>query len=95
MKETFPYIIILYVPANCTGIFQPCDVGIQQILKHSLKHSYHRDIVHDVTNQLEKGAEVTIEKRIGTLRNRSVAWLVQAYEDVNKVELVKKVSWRA
>ena len=63
MKEKLPYIIILYVLANCTAIFQLCDVGIQRILKHSLKHSYHRDIVHDITAQLEKGAEVKIEKK--------------------------------
>jgi hypothetical protein len=30
MKKTHPNIILHYVPAGCTGVFQPCDVGIQQ-----------------------------------------------------------------
>ena len=29
MYQTYPWIRIHYVPANCTGLFQPCDVGIQ------------------------------------------------------------------
>lgn len=29
MTVTYPWIHIHFVPANCTGLFQPCDVGIQ------------------------------------------------------------------
>ena len=29
MHTTYPWIRIHYVPANCTGLFQSCDVGIQ------------------------------------------------------------------
>ena len=29
MYVTYPWIRIHYIPANCTGLFQPCDVGIQ------------------------------------------------------------------
>ena len=29
MQKHYPWIQIRYVPANCTGLFQPCDVGIQ------------------------------------------------------------------
>lgn len=29
MYSNYPWIQIHYIPANCTGLFQPCDVGIQ------------------------------------------------------------------
>jgi hypothetical protein len=29
MKEYHPRIILNFVPGNCTGVHQPCDVGIQ------------------------------------------------------------------
>ena len=29
MAEHYPWIILEFVPAGCTGIWQPCDVGIQ------------------------------------------------------------------
>ena len=33
----YPWIQIHYIPANCTGLFQPCDVGIQQVLKLAIR----------------------------------------------------------
>ncbi len=33
-------------------MFQPCDVGMQRILKHSLKRSYHKDIVQETLDKL-------------------------------------------
>jgi hypothetical protein len=29
MKEYHPWIILDFVPGGCTGVHQPCDVGIQ------------------------------------------------------------------
>lgn len=56
MKKTHPNIIILYVPGGCTGVFQPCDVGMQRIFKISCK-SYHADVVDSILAQLDSGAE--------------------------------------
>lgn len=38
-KETHPELILIFVPAGCTGIFQPCDVGLQRLFKHNIKKS--------------------------------------------------------
>ena len=37
VRETFPNIFLLFIPANCTGIFQPADVGLQRVIKHRLR----------------------------------------------------------
>ncbi|HEV7738636.1 MAG TPA: hypothetical protein VGO47_14845 [Chlamydiales bacterium] len=50
MREHHPSIIVLFVPANCTGVFQPCDVGIQRPLKLSIKRSSHEDVVREISN---------------------------------------------
>ena len=58
-------IQIHYIPANCTGLFQPCDVGIQQVLKLAIKHTALQNVVNDTTKQLEAGIEpsaVTFDK---------------------------------
>lgn len=93
MKEAHPNIIVIFVPGNCTGIFQPLDVGIQRVLKQSLKRSSHRDLVREVSEQLDKmsSAEVKLDVTVGTLRDRSLGWLVEAYHDINKPVLIKKV----
>jgi len=67
MWTTYPWIRIHYVPANCTGLFQPCDVGIQRVLKLAIKHTALQDIINDTTEQLACGVDpsmVTFEKSL-------------------------------
>ena len=93
MYKTYPWIRIHYVPANCTGLFQPCDVGIQRVLKLAIRRSALQDIINDTMEQLGHGIEpskVTFEKRLGIIQDHSVKWLVNGYEAINNPELVKK-----
>jgi hypothetical protein len=92
MKENHPDIIMHYVPAGCTGVFQACDVGIQRIFKHSLKHSYHQDVVTDILEQIDQGKDtIVVEKRLGILCDWSVGWLWDAYQTLNNEQTIKKV----
>ena len=94
LDQNYPWIIYLFVPGGCTGIAQPCDVGIQRPLKLSIKHSQHADVVDETLGYLKDGtdpAELQIDTRIGTLRDRTVGWMVRAYHTINKPELVRKV----
>ncbi|KAH7917193.1 hypothetical protein BV22DRAFT_1026850 [Leucogyrophana mollusca] len=92
MKANHPTIITNYVPGGCTGRFQPCDVGVQRPFKHSLKRSYHRDIVDEILGKIDrKDKVITVKKRIGPLRDRTVSWLWEAYQTLNNPALVKKV----
>jgi hypothetical protein len=95
MKNEHPTIILDYVPGGCTGLFQPCDVGIQRLFKHSLKRSYHEDIVEEILGKIDSGQEkIIIEKKLEVLRDRSVKWLVDAYNTINNEQIVKKVRLR-
>lgn len=93
MKNMHPNIIVIFVPGNCTSIFQPLDVGIQRVLKQSMKRSSHSNIVAEVSRQLSdpQVKEVRLDVTLGTLRDRSLEWLVKVYHDINKPELIKKV----
>lgn len=94
MRATHPTIIVTFVPANLTGLGQPCDVGINRTFKHSTKKSAHQDVVHEVYEQLKNGVsgqDATMDSKIKTLRDRTVGWLVNAYKALDKPELVKKV----
>jgi hypothetical protein len=93
MKKTHPNIIILFVPGNCTSIFQPLDVGIQRILKQSLQRSCHRDMVEDLMAQLESNpdGDIMFDNSIGMLRDCALGWLVDAYHVINNEDVIKKV----
>ena len=96
MQKNYPWIRIHYIPANCTGLFQPCDVGIQQIPKLAIRRSALKDIVDNTMQQLNAGVQpnkVVFEKKLPVIWDRSVAWLVNGYEAINKCEIVKKVKY--
>jgi hypothetical protein len=94
MKNSHPTIIICFVPGGCTGLWQPLDVGIQRVLKQSMKRSAHKDIVTETITQLNSGTPATmlrLDTTLPTLRNRSVGWLVNAYHNINNKDLILKV----
>ena len=70
MYTSYLWIRIHYVPANCTGLFQPCDVGIQQVLKLAIRRSALQDIVGDTVEQLGQGVEpsmVQFQKKLSVV----------------------------
>ena len=92
MKEHHLNIILHYVPAGCTSIFQACDVGIQQIFKHSLECSYHQDIVAEILEQIDNGNKrIIVEKKLGVMRDQSFGWLWDAYKTLSNEHTIKKV----
>ena len=87
-------ILIDFVPGGCTGVAQPCDVGIQRAFKHITNQCFHEDIVNTTLTQLDNGEELSVDETLPTLRNASVRWLWVAYEKLNTKENVQKVSDR-
>jgi len=95
MWDTHPWIILDYVPGGCTGLFQPCDAGMQQVLKQAITRAQSSDLVAKVSDAIEAGVEaneICIDTTLGTLRDRSVQWLLKAGELTNSSVLVMAVS---
>jgi hypothetical protein len=95
VKATWPTIIRDYVPGGCTGIWQPCDVGMQRLMKVVVRRSQQEDIVQETLAMLKKGVppkDIKLDDSIKTLRDRSVKWLVEAFRAINDPQIVKKVT---
>lgn len=94
MAKNYPWIIILYVPGGCTGLFQPCDVGLQRVLKLAIQNAAHNDIVQETLNKLQLGSSprrIVNDQSLPTLRNRSLNWILEDYRAINKPDIVQKV----
>ena len=94
LDKTYPWIRYRFIPGGCTGVAQPCDVDLQRVIKLEIKRRQHADIVDETLALLGNGtpaAELKLDTRIGTLRDRSINWFVHSYNTVNKPEIVKKV----
>jgi len=81
-----------FVPGGCTGVHQPCDVGIQRPLKLSMRKSYHETIVNELLTKFDKGNTAPdLKDTLGVLCDCSVRWMWNAYKALSNKELVKKV----
>jgi hypothetical protein len=92
MHTHHPTILIDFVPGGCTGVAQPCDVGIQCLFKHITNQCYLEDMVESALSQIDSGDSISIDDRLPILWNASVRWLWRAYKALNKKEIIKKVS---
>jgi hypothetical protein len=60
-----------------------------------MKRSAHKDIVDETMAHLHSGTLAStfqLDTTVGTLHNRSVGWIMNTYDDINKKDLILKVS---
>lgn len=101
LTKAHPAIVREFVPAGCTGIFQPCDTGIQRPLKQAIRQAQQEDLIMEARKAIEENRRRTkngqdpvpfkFDIRLGVLRDRSVRWLLEAYKAIDNPALVKKV----
>jgi hypothetical protein len=53
VKEKYPQILLIFVPANYTRVLQPADVIIQRPFKHSFRQQFDNYKSQDIGQQLE------------------------------------------
>lgn len=94
MEDNYPWIILEFVPGGCTGLWQPCDVGIQRPLKLGIKHYQQSDVIKEILLQFQQGFSpqgINFDLTVGCLRDRAVGWLVSAYHEINKPDIILQV----
>ncbi|EGO27996.1 hypothetical protein SERLADRAFT_414184 [Serpula lacrymans var. lacrymans S7.9] len=95
-RHHHPNVFVIYVPANCTGIYQPADVGLQRVTKHALKQESLNFLVESHRQQLAGGLKpeaVRFTHSLPVLRDATVAPAVHVYDMFKQgkgPELVRK-----
>jgi hypothetical protein len=92
VQKTYKWLVLLYVPGNLTGMFQPCNVGMQRVFKQALRRRQLEDVVKETKQYLAgpgNPKDFKLNTRIGTLCNRSVRWFVETFQEINNKELIK------
>ena len=90
IKNEHPGIIVLYIPAGYTGLFQPCEVGLQHLFKHIVKQSTSQFFVDHVQCKRIKRTDsenIWLPTKIGLLRDDKPLWIMNTIEYLNKPPL--------
>ena len=91
MKSHHPEIHVLYIPANCTSIFQLADVVIQRPFKHAFRQEFNQYTTDIITRQLKGKEEIHIDFKMSTLKPHICHWLFNAWKHVSsKTSMIRK-----
>lgn len=67
VERSFPWLHVLFVPACCTGKFQPCDLSLQKAFKVCWTDLGMLHICHQIRQQEEAGippSDIEIDMRV-------------------------------
>jgi hypothetical protein len=91
MKSNYPIIHLLFIPANCTSIFQPADVILQRPFKHAFRVEFNKFTMDVISNQIDKDEDLKVDLKMSTLRPKICGWLFTAWHNLTtRREMVKK-----
>ena len=92
VKEKYPQILLIFVPANCTSILQPTDVMIQRPFKHSFRQQFDNYTSQDIGQQLEEKdlKDVKFDTKITVLKPLLCSWLYHVWQHVIQQSMIKK-----
>jgi hypothetical protein len=91
MKKNHPKIHLLFIPTNCTSIFQPADVILQRPFKHAFRQEFNKFTMEVITNQLEGAQVIKVDTKMSTLKPKVCGWLFRSWHQLTtKTEMVKK-----
>ncbi|EFJ51415.1 hypothetical protein VOLCADRAFT_87679 [Volvox carteri f. nagariensis] len=85
VKAQCPGAYIKYVPANCTSIALPCDVGINKPFKDALHRSATMKVIDTVRKLKDKGVapkDISSSLRMSRLKPLTLLFLVKAYKHI-------------
>lgn len=83
IKLEYPWICVLFIPANCTSKLQPADVILQRPLKAGFTMHFKQWSASSIQCQIQNGApQIQLDLTIGTLREHLCTWLLESWKDV-------------
>jgi hypothetical protein len=90
--KTHSEILMLYVPANCTAVFQPVDVILQRPFKHGFRQQFDQWTMEEMDKQLQTKAakDIKLDFRMSTIKPYLCTWLLKAWQHIDKENLIQR-----
>ena len=74
--------MVVFVPSNCTDLFQPIDISVNKPFKNHLRRCFAEWCSQQVSLQLPTGTQVDnvkIDTRMSVLKESGVKWLMSLF----------------
>lgn len=94
--QRFPWLHVVLVPANCTSVLQPADVGLQRPFKARFREEFHRHMFAQVAQRLSDGAPIKdwlMTDSIVDLKKLAVKWITVAWLAIKERSELVRSAW--
>jgi hypothetical protein len=89
LKHESEWLIIIFGPAGCTGVFQPCDLGLEQVYQPGIHYSGCYFFTAEVRIELECGtspADDKLRSTLPSLRDSTISRVVHTDDHLNNLD---------
>jgi hypothetical protein len=93
MKKHHPEIHLLFIPANCTSIFQPADVRLQRPFKHAFHQEFNQYTMGVISKKLEEEVAVKVDFKMSTLKPMVCGWLFTTWQHLTSQQDMVSKGW--
>ena len=94
MKKHHLEIHLLFIPANCTSLFQPTDIVLQHPFKHAFHQEFNKYIMDIITKQLEEEVDVKVDFKMSTSKPKVYRWLFTAWQHLTSQHDMVSKGWK-
>ena len=93
MKDNYPQIHVLYIPANYTSIYQHADVILQRPFKHIFRQEFNKYMMSMITIEIETISSIKVDFKMSTLKPLLCSWLFTSWLSICNKQKMVKVGW--
>ena len=91
IKNHYLKIHILYIPANCTNIYQYADIIFKRLFKHIFRQAFNKYTIEAITKQLMACEDVHMDFKMSKFKPHIYEWFYVAWANAsNRITMILK-----
>ena len=95
LRMHYPFISLVFVPANCTSKLQVADVALQRPFKHGVRNRFDQWAAQTIKAQIKNGSVtgLTPYMRMKSIKPMIVQWCIQSWQKLREEKQFIIFAW--
>jgi DNA segregation ATPase FtsK/SpoIIIE-like protein len=95
LRNTYPHIQLVFVPANCTSQLQVADVVLQRPFKHGIRQRFNEWAADTLRQQVQSGELVGLNPflKMSSIKPLLLQWIVHTWRKMKEGREYIKTGW--
>lgn len=91
VRKTYPNLLLVYIPPNCTSKLQVADVALNYSFKYGIRLRYEEWVTQDLYKQLRANQTLNIDTGMEVIKPLILNWCFESWRSLeNRQDLIMK-----